>query len=142
LILFSSNLRGNILLNAVYFRNLKFKQKGNDKMLNLKPLDVVAKEVIEGKWGNGQERIDRLKKAGYDYKLVQMKVNHLLEAQKGAPAPGRPVPPPPPPAKKPIEVIAKEVIQGKWGNGQERIDKLTKAGYDYKAVQAMVNKLL
>lgn len=45
-------------------------------------------------------------------------------------------------AKKSVEVIAREVIAGMWGNGAERKNRLTKAGYDYNAVQAMVNKLL
>lgn len=45
-------------------------------------------------------------------------------------------------AKKSIEVIAKEVIQGKWGNGADRKKKLETAGYNYAQVQAMVNKLL
>lgn len=45
-------------------------------------------------------------------------------------------------ALKSVETIAKEVIQGKWGNGQERKDRLTKAGYDYSKVQAAVNKLV
>lgn len=38
--------------------------------------------------------------------------------------------------------IALEVIDGKWGNGEERKKRLTQAGYDYKAIQAIVNKLL
>lgn len=38
--------------------------------------------------------------------------------------------------------IAKEVIKGKWGNGTERKNKLEAAGYNYKEVQAIVNKLL
>ena len=46
----------------------------------------------------------------------------------------------------PVEVditeIAREVISGKWGNGTERKQKLTLAGYDYKKVQAEVNRLL
>lgn len=46
------------------------------------------------------------------------------------------------PAKKSNEEIANEVIRGEWGNGQERKDRLTKAGYDYNAVQAIVNKKL
>lgn len=37
--------------------------------------------------------------------------------------------------------IAKEVISGKWGNGEERKRKLTNAGYDYATVQKEVNKL-
>ena len=46
------------------------------------------------------------------------------------------------PAKKSIKQIAKEVIAGKWGNGDARKKKLKAAGYDYKAVQKEVNKLL
>lgn len=46
------------------------------------------------------------------------------------------------PKKKTIENIAKEVIAGKWGNGAIRKAKLALAGYDYKEVQAMVNKIL
>lgn len=38
--------------------------------------------------------------------------------------------------------LAREVIRGNWGNGQERIDKLTAAGYDYSAVQSIVNQML
>ena len=40
------------------------------------------------------------------------------------------------------EEIAREVIQGKWGNGAERERKLTAAGYNYDAIQAEVNRLL
>ena len=43
---------------------------------------------------------------------------------------------------KSVTDIAKEVIAGKWGNGAERKRRLTVAGYDYAAVQNMVNKLL
>ncbi len=45
-------------------------------------------------------------------------------------------------AKKSNTEIAKEVIAGKWGNGSARKTALTKAGYDYSAVQKIVNKLL
>lgn len=46
------------------------------------------------------------------------------------------------PAKKSNTEIAREVIQGKWGNGATRKQRLTAAGYDYAAVQAEVNRLL
>lgn len=39
------------------------------------------------------------------------------------------------------EVIAEEVIAGKWGNGDERKEKLHNAGYDYDTIQSIVNKL-
>lgn len=44
--------------------------------------------------------------------------------------------------KKTVAEIAKEVLDGKWGNGDTRKQKLEAAGYDYSAVQAQVNKLL
>ena len=45
-------------------------------------------------------------------------------------------------SKKSIDTLAKEVIAGKWGNGEERKQKLTAAGYDYNAVQKRVNEML
>ena len=41
-----------------------------------------------------------------------------------------------------IDELARQVIRGDWGNGQERYDRLTAAGYDYHAIQARVNQLL
>lgn len=48
----------------------------------------------------------------------------------------------PAPAKKSNEEIAKEVLEGKWGVGVERKNRLTEAGYDYAAIQAIVNDML
>lgn len=44
--------------------------------------------------------------------------------------------------KKSNVEIAKEVVAGKWGNGNARKTALTKAGYNYKTIQTLVNKLL
>ena len=44
--------------------------------------------------------------------------------------------------KKTISQVAKEVINGEWGNGDARKKKLEAAGYDYDAVQKEVNKQL
>ena len=46
------------------------------------------------------------------------------------------------PAKKSVDEIAREVIQGKWGNGTDRKNRLINAGYDYNAVQKRVNELM
>lgn len=46
------------------------------------------------------------------------------------------------PTKKSVDEIAREVIQGKWGNGADRRNRLTNAGYDYNAVQKRVNELM
>jgi lysozyme len=45
-------------------------------------------------------------------------------------------------AKKSVDEIASEVIAGKWGNGSDRKNRLTAAGYDYSAVQDRVNERL
>ena len=89
----------------------------------------IAEEVIKGLWGNGNDRKTRLTKAGYDYNAIQALVEILLSKPKQ-------------PTKKSNQEIAKEVIAGKWGNGNDRKNRLTKAGYDYNAIQALVNKLL
>lgn len=44
--------------------------------------------------------------------------------------------------KKSVDEIAREVIRGKWGNGVDRKNRLTNAGYDYNAVQKRVNELM
>lgn len=92
-----------------------------------KDVTTVAKEVLAGKWGNGDERKNNLTAAGYDYTAVQKEVNRLVS---GASDP-----------KKSTTEIAKEVLAGKWGNGDDRKKKLQAAGYDYAAVQAEVNRL-
>lgn len=43
-----------------------------------KSIDTIAREVIRGDWGNGAEREKKLKAAGYDYVVVQKRVNELL----------------------------------------------------------------
>lgn len=45
------------------------------------------------------------------------------------------------PAKS-IDELAKEVLAGKWGNGNDRKNALANAGYNYSAVQARVNELV
>ena len=94
-----------------------------------KSIDEIAREVILGRWGNGKERKNRLTAAGYDYDAIQKRVNEILGKT-------------PEPSKKSIDEIAREVIAGKWGNGTDRKNRLTKAGYDYNAVQSRVNQML
>lgn len=48
-------------------------KKWNSLYINL------AKEVISGKWGNGTDRILNVKKAGYDYKMLQAIVNEMVK---------------------------------------------------------------
>ncbi|WP_423189412.1 N-acetylmuramoyl-L-alanine amidase [Alkalibacterium sp. f15] len=94
----------------------------------VKPLNVIAQEVLDGKWGNGLERSESLKKAGYNPAAVQLRVNELAA--------------PPKPQLKELDVIAREVIEGKWGSGQYRFDRLNKAGYSSQQVQQRVNQIV
>ena len=96
-----------------------------------KSLDTVANEVIQGIWGNGQERFDNLTNAGYNAQAVQDRVNAILNDE----TPGNS-------ASSDLDSVAQEVLQGLWGNGQERFDKLENAGYDAQTVQDKVNSLL
>ncbi|QNN99480.1 endolysin [Streptomyces phage TieDye] len=95
-----------------------------------KTVSQIANEIIEGRggWGNGSDRVNRLKKAGYNPTQVQAEVNRLL-TPKGETKP-----------KLTISQVATQVIRGDWGNGSERKSRLTKAGYNYAAVQAEVNR--
>lgn len=93
-------------------------------------LDSVAQEVLQGLWGNGQERYDSLSNAGYDAQAVQDRVNSLLNGEYSQSNYAN------------LDDVANEVIQGLWGNGQDRFENLTNAGYAAQAVQNRVNELL
>lgn len=95
-----------------------------------KTVDEVAQEVLQGLWGNGQDRFNNLENAGYDAQAVQDRVNSILSGGYEQASNAN------------IDVVAQEVLQGLWGNGQERFDNLTNAGYNAQAVQNRVNELL
>jgi flagellum-specific peptidoglycan hydrolase FlgJ len=45
----------------------------------IKPIDEIVKEIIDGKWGNGNDRRQRLERAGYDYDEIQKAVNKTIK---------------------------------------------------------------
>ena len=92
-----------------------------------KSVDEVAKEVIRGEWGNGDERYNRLTNAGYNYNEVQAKVNELLNSNKPTPAPT--------PSVDILDLVRK-TIRGDFGNGEARRKAL---GSNYDEVQRQVN---
>ena len=96
-----------------------------------KSIDTLAREVINGTWGSGNTRKQKLEAAGYNYDAVQKRVNEILLGKSSSSS-----------SKKSNTTIAKEVIAGKWGNGDTRKKKLQAAGYDYNAIQKLVNQLL
>ena len=88
----------------------------------------IVRQVIRGEWGVGQDRIKQLTDAGYNAERIQEKVNLVLQGSQINDL-------------KTMDALAYEVIQGDWGNGEERKERLEAAGYDYDAVQQRVNEL-
>lgn len=78
---------GDLDLNVFYGDKDDFKKhmgktktkKTTKKTAKKDSITKVAKDVIDGKYGNGEERKKKLKKAGYDYDVVQKKVNSILK---------------------------------------------------------------
>ncbi len=106
---------------------------------NTSNVDDVATSVIRGDYGNGEERRQKLTSAGYDYDTVQSRVNDIIY--------GRVLPSSESGSKEKIgsgdtDSVARNVIRGDYGNGEERRQKLSSAGYDYNAVQSRVNDIV
>lgn len=95
--------------------------------INNKSVDELAKEVINGKYGNDDERKNAL---GSRYSEVQAKVNELLSGNK----PTTTLQPSTPSVD--ILTLVKKTIRGDFGNGQARRNAL---GSNYDEVQRQVN---
>ena len=93
-----------------------------------KSVDELAKEVIAGKYGNGDARKNAL---GSRYSEVQAKVNEMLA---GNSKPSTPTPAPKPQVN--ILELVKKTIRGDFGNGEARRKAL---GSNYDEVQRQVN---
>lgn len=117
----ANGINGNVDMNVMYNNVFSFEQAPS-----VKSNEQLADEVMNGKWGNGADRKNRLTAVGYNYEAVQAIVNERLGKSN----------------LKSLDEIAREVVRGKWGNGSERVKRLTAAGYDAKAVQSRVNNLM
>lgn len=91
---------------------------------SLKSLDEIAKDVIKGLYGNYPERKTKLEAEGYNYSLVQSKVNELLTPKKLTQE------------ENYLLILVKRTIRGDYGNGKQR--KLNLGNY-YEEVQRQVN---
>lgn len=94
-----------------------------------KSVDELAKEVIAGKYGNGE---DRKKALGNRYSEVQARVNEMLSSNNSKPAAPTPAPTP----TVDILTLVKKTIRGDFGNGDARKKAL---GSNYAEVQRQVN---
>lgn len=116
-------------------------------------IEKVAKEVLDGKYGNGKTRKSKITAAGYDYDTVQKRVDELVAEREEANKVNDPTPEPEPtPVTSPetpkatpkftTEEMVQKVINGEYGNGDERRQKLEAEGYDYRKIQNAVNKAI
>lgn len=69
----------NTNMSCINKYNLQKWDNFNKPNYSAKTIDDLAKEVIAGKWGTGSERRANLTDAGYNYAMVQAKVNDLLK---------------------------------------------------------------
>ena len=92
-----------------------------------KTIEQIAYEVLDKKYGNGNERILKL---GIMYNIVQNKINEDLGYDKIYEL-----------NEKHIEILANRVIEGEFDNGMKRKEKLEKIGVDFRKVQNKVNKI-
>jgi hypothetical protein len=122
---------GNNLVEILhkYFPEEEFRMKTWERYEVFNDDNEVVRQVIRGEWGVGQERMKQLTDAGYDAERIQEKVNLALQESQINDI-------------KTTDTLAYEVIQGDWGNGEERKERLEAAGYDYDAVQQKVNEIL
>ena len=93
--------------------------------------ETVARQVIDLKWGAGDERKTRLKNAGYDYATIQSIVNRILGYGTQTVSSGIS-----------LATVVQQVKDGAYGNNPQRAEKLRAAGFDPNTVQAAVNASL
>ena len=82
------NVRANLLLNRILGAEVhvldyvpdepEAQMKRRRQALGRARMDELAREVIRGDWGNGEEHRQKLTAAGYDYAAVQSRVNEIL----------------------------------------------------------------
>lgn len=73
----------NGVYSVINYYGLEFydTQKASNKPAKNKGIDDIAKEVISGKWGNGEVRRVKLEEAGYNYNTIQKRVNEMLRGR-------------------------------------------------------------
>lgn len=68
----------NKLLYSIYYKNEKKEDKVDNLSSEKKSDEAIAKEVLIGKYGCGNERKEKLEHEGYNYAAVQKIVNSMV----------------------------------------------------------------
>ena len=107
--------RRTLEVNGKYIRGFVTPHYDRIKVKGYKKTDEeIVKEVLSDDWGNGTVRKNALTASGYDYDKIQKEVTRITK-------------------------LTKKVLDGKCGDGDERVEKL---GTDYDIVQWNVNRIL
>ena len=69
-------------VNGFYIRGFVTPKYSTMATSEKKTVDQLAQEVLAGKWGTGSTRKKKLEAAGYNYDVVQKRVNEILAEQK------------------------------------------------------------
>lgn len=102
-----------IMINGRFIRGFicpKYTDDGSTVVVPVsggKDVATVAREVIAGQWGNGNDRKKKLEAAGYKYSDVQAKVNEILNG--GAVKPSTPT-------QNQAQPTAKKVVAGAYAD--------------------------
>lgn len=94
------------------------------------PVEVIADEVLNGRWGDPKQSRQMLREAGYDPREVQIEVNRRLAA--GAPSA----------YQLTVKDIASQAIAGLWGTEKAMSRNIDAAGYNFKEVQVEIKRQL
>lgn len=115
----STDCPGDYLRSKMQYIADEANKINNSEPIKEKTTEELAREVIEGKYGNGEDRKNAL---GDRYAEVQARVNEIL-----APAP-----------KPSVDILdlVRKTIRGDFGNGEDRRNAL---GSNYDEVQRQVN---
>lgn len=112
---YSGNLDGNIAyMDADAWHKYAGSNIAQPAPKPTKSIDDLAVETILGEYGTG---VERQKLLGSNYNDVQERVNQYYNR-------------------------ARECIRGEWGNGWNRTNALTGAGYNADIVQRIVNEMM
>lgn len=115
----STTCPGDYLRSKMQYIADEANKINSEEPIKEKTTEELAREVIEGKYGNGEDRKNAL---GDRYAEVQARVNEIL-----APAPE--------PSVDIVDLVRK-TIRGDFGNGEDRKSAL---GSNYDEVQRQVN---
>lgn len=130
----AAGYKAGVYANLDYFKNVLDKSKLDNWLIWLAQWKVSKPAIGCDMWQYTSDGAFDGVKGRFDMNYLYTEVKDMAKPE---------VKPETKPVKKLTDKeVAQEVLDGKWGNGKERKDRLTKAGYDYDTVQSIVNQMV